>query len=190
MIVNFDSIMSWVIPIGGWVNLSGVGGPLKFQGWGEWKKESLQRMASLPKQGSTSCEHRDQINLVSSAGYLVFWMGGSHRRWSHLKVRLYDSFPLFLLYLRRKLRSILFFSVTVLLVCTWRHGGHVGGQTKAFFLFWVSCKSSRKKYVVLTPQSATWLQTTNIVRGVNNRAIYTRKNKTRTFRINGTFGLK
>ena len=54
----------------------GRGGPLKFQG-GEWKKES-QRLASLPKQGSKNCEHRDQINLVSSAGYLVFWMGGSH----------------------------------------------------------------------------------------------------------------
>ena len=39
MIANFDSIMSWVVPIGGWVNLSGVGGPLKFRGGGVEKRD-------------------------------------------------------------------------------------------------------------------------------------------------------
>ena len=44
--------MSYVIPIGGWVNFSGGGGTLKFWGGGSEKKDSLpilglQRLASL-----------------------------------------------------------------------------------------------------------------------------------------------
>ena len=57
-------------------------GGVRLNSRGGVEKESLQRLASLPKQGSTNCEHRDQINLVLRAGYLVFgWVvliGGGH----------------------------------------------------------------------------------------------------------------
>ena len=51
-------------------------------------------------------------------------------------------------------------SLTVLLVCTWRHGGHVGGQEQKHFSplgtkLYFHVNSSRKYSFILTPNMAT-----------------------------------
>ena len=49
--------------------------------------------------------------------------------------------------------------LTVLLVCTWRQGGHVGDQGQKHFSplgtkLYFQVNSSRKNYIVLTPNMA------------------------------------
>ena len=51
-----------------------------------------------------------------------------------------------------------------LLVCTWRHGGHVGGQEQKHFSPLVSCKLFEQNFYSIDPQHGrlvTWLQTKN-----------------------------
>ena len=66
--------------------------------------------------------------------------------------------------------------LTKLLVCTWRHGGHVGGQEQKHFSplgtkLYFHVNSSRKNSIEIDPKHGRlvkWLQTENISLGVLN----------------------
>ena len=74
---------------------------------------------------------------------------------------LFTSGPMQMKYIftRKALQPVFKVRVLELLVCTWRHRGHVGGQKQKYFSplatkFYFHVNSSRKNSVVLTPNKA------------------------------------
>ena len=62
-------------------------------------------------------------------------------------------------YVKKKFEKFFIFFMDILLVCTWRHGGHVGGQEQKHFSplgtkLYFHVNSSRKYSFVLTPNMA------------------------------------